>query len=275
MPRVPYTARGDGPPVVLIHGLAGFRESWGALPDAIAGAGGRALALDLPGFGGAPAARGPASTERFAGLLAPFLARVGPAAVVGHSLGAQVALRLAWRAPEAVRSVALLAPVVVPRRPLPPRSAADALAIPALGPVAGRAAIALARRDPARRRASILSAAGDPSRLRPGSPEDALLAEAAARLARADLRPFARWASSALRHGALVDAALCPVPALVVAGGRDPLVPAAHVGRLMRAMPRARLLSDPAVGHFPHIEDAGAVCAAVVGHAVPAREVAR
>lgn len=270
MPHVPHIARGTGPAVLLVHGLAGFKESWGPLPDAIARGGGRALALDLPGFGAAPAPRRPATTDLYAEGLVPVASALAPVAIVGHSLGAQVALRLAALLPDAVSAVALIAPVVVPRRPAIPRTMVGAVSLPVAGPALARAAIVAARRDPGRRRRAILSAAGDPDRLRPGSPEAALVDEAAARLGRQDAGAFATWASTALRRGALADAALCRPPALVVAGARDRLAPPGDMDRLMAILPDGRFLGGPRIGHFPHLEQADEVVAAVSAHVVPA-----
>ncbi len=45
---------GTGPAVLLIHGLNGFKEGWGPLPQALAAAGLRAVAVDMPGFGASP-----------------------------------------------------------------------------------------------------------------------------------------------------------------------------------------------------------------------------
>jgi pimeloyl-ACP methyl ester carboxylesterase len=264
---VPYIARGEGPPVVLIHGLGGFKEAWGALPDALVAAGRRVYAVDLPGSGAAlRPRRRTVSSRGHARALAPWIDDLGPVAIVAHSLGAQVALMLAADRPGRVASLALLAPVVVPGVRRAPRSVADLLSVPVAGPLLAHSAIAPARRRHERCRASILGAAGDPSRLRPGSREALLLEEAAARLRYADLRAMTTWASSALRTGALVDAATVRAPVLLVVGGRDRLTPAADVDRLVRVLGDARLVLLPGVGHFPHLEAPERTLAEVVGH---------
>ncbi|MFP5450862.1 MAG: alpha/beta fold hydrolase [Thermoleophilia bacterium] len=264
---VPYIARGEGPPVVLIHGLGGFKEAWGALPGALAAAGRRVHAVDLPGSGAAPRPRrGTVSSRGHARGLAPWIDDLGPVGIVAHSLGAQVALMLAAERPGGVSSLALLAPVVVPGVRRVPRSVTDLLSVPVAGPLLAHAAIAPARRRHERCRASILGAAGDPSRLRPGSREALLLEEAAARLRHADLRAMTAWASSGLRAGALPAAATVTTPTLVVVGERDRLTPPADIDRLARVLGGPRILRLPGVGHFPHIEACGPTLDAVVAH---------
>jgi len=86
----------DGPPVVLIHGLGASAEIWSANIGALA-AGHRVFVPDLPGFGRTAMPPGmdfsPAAYSRF---VRDFMAAlgIGRAALVGHSLGGGVALRV-------------------------------------------------------------------------------------------------------------------------------------------------------------------------------------
>ncbi len=268
-PDVPITNEwGDGPPALFIHGLGGFKEAWGGLPRAAAAAGLHAVAVDLPGAVGAPTAAG-CDAVAHAVALAPLLDRLGSGVgLVGHSLGAQVALRLARARPGLVRRLVLIAPVVAPRPPTLrlPRGPAELLLVPALGRPLARLAIAAARRDPARRRAAFLGVVGARREPPPDSPEGRLVQEAADRLARADLRCFTEWAADGLRRGALRSAACAIAPTLVVAGARDPLVSRADLARLMATLPDAHALVLAGAGHFPHLEGAPATTAAVVAH---------
>lgn len=253
--------------MVLLHGLGGFKEAWGAVPDGLVAAGRRVYALDLPGSGASPRPRrAPVSSARHAAALAEWIDDLGPSAVVAHSLGAQVALTLAVGRPGRVTALALLAPVAVPGGRRVPRSITDLLAVPVAGPVLAHAAIAPARRRHERCRASFLGAAGDPSRLRQGSREALLLEEAAARLRHADLRAMTTWASSGLRAGALAAAATVTAPTLLVVGERDRLTPPADIDRLTRVLGGPRVVTLPGVGHFPHLEAPGPTLDAVVAH---------
>ncbi len=105
--------RGAGVPLLLLHGFMGRGSSWGALGTALAREF-RLVAVDLPGHGRSGSPRDPlrAGVERTAADLAVILARAGcaPAHVIGYSLGARVALRLAVAHPEAVRRLVLESP---------------------------------------------------------------------------------------------------------------------------------------------------------------------
>lgn len=100
--------------VVFVHGWQGDRTVW---RDVIAALGDdvRAIALDLPGSGDASDAPGPYTLERFAAHVGDVVESQGlaPAVIVGHSMGAKVAVRLAIDAPELVRGLVLVAPVPV------------------------------------------------------------------------------------------------------------------------------------------------------------------
>jgi 2-succinyl-6-hydroxy-2,4-cyclohexadiene-1-carboxylate synthase len=106
-------ARGAGLPLLLLHGFMGRGSSWGGHARAFARHF-RLVVVDLPGHGrsGSPIDAARASVERTADDLATILAREGwtPAHVLGYSLGARIALRLAAAYPEALRSLVLESP---------------------------------------------------------------------------------------------------------------------------------------------------------------------
>jgi len=105
--------RGSGTPLLLLHGFTGRGSSWGAHAQALARTF-RIVVVDLPGHGrsGIPADPARASVERTADDLAAILVLTGcsPAHVLGYSLGARIALRLAVTHPEAVRRLVLESP---------------------------------------------------------------------------------------------------------------------------------------------------------------------
>jgi 2-succinyl-6-hydroxy-2,4-cyclohexadiene-1-carboxylate synthase len=105
--------RGAGVPLLLLHGFTGRGSGWGAHATALARQF-RLLVVDLPGHGRSGIPRDPAraGVERTADDLATILRREGcaPAHVVGYSLGARVALRLAVEHPDAVRRLVLESP---------------------------------------------------------------------------------------------------------------------------------------------------------------------
>ncbi len=105
--------RGAGAPVLLLHGFTGRGSGWADHATALARSF-RVIVVDLPGHGrsGIPTGPGRASVERTAGDLAAILQRTGsaPAHVVGYSLGARIALRLAIDAPDTIRRLVVESP---------------------------------------------------------------------------------------------------------------------------------------------------------------------
>jgi pimeloyl-ACP methyl ester carboxylesterase len=108
---VEYHVGGEGPPLLLLHGLAGSTRNWVELvPDLLGRY--RVISVDLPGHArSAPLARG-ATMEDFAATAAAVLEAEGvqQATVAGHSFGGLVALRLARSRPELVRALLLVSP---------------------------------------------------------------------------------------------------------------------------------------------------------------------
>jgi len=259
---------GTGPAVLLVHGLNGFKEGWGPLPEALAAAGARAVAVDLPGFGASPRlARGRTGPGSLARALEPLVSSLAPAGLIGHSLGTQVAMILAARRPETVGRMALLAPWVLPRpMRLPPRGVSDLVQIPLVGPALARLAIARLRRSPERRREAFLSAIANPGALTGEPAMAALLREASDRLSTADVRAIADWASRGLGTDVRPLVPRLSQPTLVVVGALDRVTRPAGAEWLAGALPAGRLLRLPDVGHFPHLEKTGTVLPAVVGH---------
>ena len=107
--RLRWFAGGEGPPLVLVHGLGGAASNWVELAPELARAN-RVIAVDLPGHGGSAPLPALPNLEPFADRLALVLEREGahPAVVVGHSLGCVVGLRLAMRRPDLSRGLVLI-----------------------------------------------------------------------------------------------------------------------------------------------------------------------
>jgi len=106
-----YFVGGEGPPVVLLHGLGGFAANWRLIAPALATER-RVLLPELPGHGASePLGRAAETLDPFADAAAAVAEHEGalPAPWIGHSMGGLVSLRLAARRPDAVRGVALVA----------------------------------------------------------------------------------------------------------------------------------------------------------------------
>jgi pimeloyl-ACP methyl ester carboxylesterase len=104
--RLHYVERGDGPPLVLLHGNGSMIESSGLID--LAARSHRVIVFDRPGFGHSSRPRRVTWTaDAQARLVHAALAQIGVtrALVLGHSWGASVAVALALRCPQAVRGL--------------------------------------------------------------------------------------------------------------------------------------------------------------------------
>lgn len=108
---VKETGKGEGVPVVLLHGFGASHEAWERVQEPLS-AETRVLACDLPGHGGSfdyPQAGAPKVAAN--AVLAHLDARgIAAAHFVGHSMGGAVAALAAMFQPERVASLTLLAP---------------------------------------------------------------------------------------------------------------------------------------------------------------------
>jgi pimeloyl-ACP methyl ester carboxylesterase len=106
--RLRYFLGGQGPPLVLVHGLGGAAVNWIEVARTLAGRF-RLLVPDLPGHGGSSPLVDAATLDPYADRLARLAEHEGieRAAFAGHSLGALVALRLAVGRPERVSALVL------------------------------------------------------------------------------------------------------------------------------------------------------------------------
>src|SRR5215203_5568368 len=208
---VHVTLDGEGPPLLMIHGFAAsaatFRRLAPLLNDRLS-----LIAPDLPGFGFSErAADADHSHEANAALLLELLDRLDIArvAVLGHSIGAAIALRLATTAPERVTRIVLAGGPgqVDPVLPAFLRPAAE-LIVPAL---AGNAGV----------QRWLLNAAMAPE----SQMDDATLASY---LAAARVRGNAETLVAMLtqtRHGPPPELSQISAPALVITGERDRYFP--------------------------------------------------
>src|SRR5881398_2245900 len=105
--RLRYLVAGEGEPLVLIHGLGGAAANWLALAPLLL-PGRRVLIPELPGHGGSAPLPAAPSLNGFADRIALLAEReLGQTAVVGHSLGGAISLRMAIRRPDLVSGLVL------------------------------------------------------------------------------------------------------------------------------------------------------------------------
>jgi len=104
------SGKGEGNPILLVHGFAGDRTTWAAVAAGLKRAGRRVIVVDLPGHGLTNSVAN-AATDLSADLPAFLDAlKLSKVEIVAHSLGAVAALGLATAAPGKVASISLIAP---------------------------------------------------------------------------------------------------------------------------------------------------------------------
>ncbi|MFG3497328.1 alpha/beta fold hydrolase [Streptomyces sp. NPDC047928] len=236
-------------PVVLLHALPFGSAMWDAQARSLRARGHRVVALDQRGFGAAPLGdpAPPPSLEVVADDLVRALDERGMDRVVlvGSSMGGYAAMAFLRRRPERVAALALLAA----------RGTADGAEA-----AAGRRAFADAMLDGARRDGIVAATTpllvGATTRARRPEVVARVMADAAA----ADPAAVA-WAQRAIadRPDSLDVLRAADVPAVVVAGGEDGLVPVAEAGATADALPRGKLVVVPDAGHLQPLECPGEV----------------
>ncbi|MFI5040600.1 MAG: alpha/beta fold hydrolase [Acidimicrobiales bacterium] len=107
---VSYRMAGDGPTIVLIHGIAGSSTTWRAVMPALAERY-TVVAPDLLGHGHSAKPRGDYSLGAYASGIRDLLVVLGKERVtlVGHSLGGGVAMQFAYQFPEWAQRLVLVA----------------------------------------------------------------------------------------------------------------------------------------------------------------------
>jgi pimeloyl-ACP methyl ester carboxylesterase len=225
---------GDGPPVVVLHGWGGRIESVGPILRCLDGSF-RVLALDLPGFGEAPAPRGVWGTPDYAIFVRDVLAEasVDKAFFVGHSFGAKTVLYLAATHPGIADKIVLT-------------GAAGLRTAPSLAARAKRLLSSAART------AGLLGPPG--KRIR-----DAVYD----RIASQDYRDAGPLRPILVRavHEDLTE--LLPrvsVPTLLIWGSADDAAPLSHGETMERLIPDAGLVVFEGAGHFAYLDEAGRFC---------------
>ncbi|MEV1315157.1 alpha/beta hydrolase [Micromonospora arborensis] len=201
------------PPVVLVHGLAVSHRYLTPLAVALASTH-PVYVPDLPGFGLTEHPEGAYDVQRHAEHLAAWLAayRLPPVCLLGHSFGAEVAAALAATRPEAVRALVLAGPTSDPA----------------------------ARSHRAQLGRWLLDALGEAPLQAPILGRDIWNA-----------RPWRVLAtlSHSLRNTIESDLVQITAPTLVVAGERDPVVPAQWRAQAVRLVPDANLVVVPGASH--------------------------
>lgn len=245
-----FEALGDGPPVLILHGLFGSGSNWRQVARELASSS-RVLAVDLRNHGASPWADTMSYLEMADDVLRLMeRENVSAPAVIGHSMGGKVAMALALMYPDQVDRLTVvdIAPV-----PYADRLSAFAEAMRAIDTLH-----AASREEVRQRLASLVPDAGV---------VPFLMQNLVARNAHFDWR---------LNLGAILGAipALCGFPqelrslrftgpVQVIAGARSDYVAPADAQAFRPMFPQARVEVIDEAGHWVHADRPGAFIAAV------------
>ncbi len=246
--RVRYLEAGNGPPLVLVHGLGHSSTAWARTIDALA-ARHRVVAPDLPGFGGslAPTTREYGTPGYFSSVVGCFIdaLALAPCDAIGHSGGALAVLLDAAERPGRYRHIVLVDPAGFTRMPRALAFGASSLA----------GALMRLTRSRAVRRALYATAFYDPKRVDEATVDELVARDATPGAGSPVVTSFARFYEYCRRADA-AGARTEPlgVPALVVWGAEDRLFHIRGAEAVRRVLPHARVEALERCGHCPHIE---------------------
>jgi pimeloyl-ACP methyl ester carboxylesterase len=261
--RLHYAMRGEGTPVVLLHGNAVTQADFQAsgLMDQLARRH-QVIAFDRPGFGHSSRPRDRLWTPRAqAELLRRALTGLGirRPVVVGHSMGTMVALAMALDYPDEVAGLVLIGGYYYPKLRVDALLTAP-VALPVLGDVMRYTVTALSARAMLNR---MVEGMFSPRAVPPGFltavPRELMLRPLQLRANAEDaafMMPEARSLSK--RYSEL------RIPMTLIAGAQDKVVdPRAHSRRFHEEYPQSRFQLLPDAGHMAHYGALDQVCAAV------------
>ena len=240
--RVAYRDEGAGEVLLLIHGIGGSSNSWSGVIPLLAKKY-RVIAPDLLGHGESDKPRGDYSVGAFAVLLRDFLDAldIPQVTVIGHSLGGGIAMQFAHQHGEYCKRIVLISSGgfggdvgrVLRVLSLP----GSELVLPV---IASRPAIL------ASNALRALMGSSDSFQASP-SLSNRDNRQAFLRTLRAVV-DFRGQAVSALNRVCMV------LPAMIISGDQDRVIPVEHARAAHRTMPNSRLHIIPGVHHYPPTE---------------------
>jgi pimeloyl-ACP methyl ester carboxylesterase len=252
--KVRFNIAGSGPPVVLIHGVAGRAAQWDQTMAQLADHH-TVIAPDLLGHGESAKPRGDYSLGAFASGVRDLLIGldIEGATVVGHSLGGGIAMQFAYQFPERCQRLVLVSSGGLGQDVHPVLRAATLPGSELVLPVIAHEKLLDL--------VSLVPRALGKIGLRTG-PDIAEMAHGYASLSNAEGRAaFIHTVRAVIDPtGQRVNASdriylASKMPTLIIWGRRDRIIPVAHAEPAHEGMPGSRLELFDGAGHFPHLED--------------------
>jgi pimeloyl-ACP methyl ester carboxylesterase len=251
--RVSYRRAGNGPLLVLLHGIAGSSATWEDVIPRLSGCH-TVIAPDLLGHGDSSKPRGDYSLGAYANLIRDLLGALGEerGTIVGHSLGGGIALQFAYQFPERCERLVLVSSGGLGRELHPLLRAAALPGAEVVLPwlcVAGRHGVGTVARALGR---IGLRASADLEEIwrNFASLEEPDARQAFLHTVRAIIDLGGQRVSATDRL--YLASAL---PTLIIWGERDPLIPARHGHEAHEKIPGSRLEIFSGAGHFPYRDD--------------------
>ncbi len=249
-----YLVAGDGPPLVLLHGVGDSAYTWQYVMPALALTH-RVYAPSMPGFGGSARPRVDYSPEFFTAFAFRFLdaLRIGRTGLVGNSLGGMIAMRMALSRPERVETLTIVDSAGLGRGISP---LMRLLTVPGIGKmVTVWNKTAVGARQWALQMAAHLFA--HPTRApKEWVRELSWMAQTPGYLEAtvATVRGGSTIKGQRKRLILLDELPYLEMPVLVVWGKKDRVVPKRHARAAVERLPNGRLSLVKDCGHLPHME---------------------
>jgi pimeloyl-ACP methyl ester carboxylesterase len=270
---IDFGGAGDGPLLVLVHGLGGSWTNWLAFAPLLTDHA-RLLAVDLAGHGRTPAAGRRTDVRANQRLLGSFLREVvaRPAILVGNSMGGMISLMQADADPDSVAGLVLLNPALPRPRGVRPDPATARLFAMMMVPRVSEAF--MARRRARTSAEDLLAETLNRCCVNPHRVPPHVVAELVAGLRERAATPgYDRGLARAARSVVYTLARQQPMtgivqsvaqPTLLIHGTGDRLVPV-QVARYVAALrPDWRVEILDGRGHIPQLEDAPAAASIVL-----------
>lgn len=260
--RRAFRLYGEGPAVVLIHGIGDSSATWAGLVREL-GRDYTVIAPDLLGHGASDKPRADYSVAAYANGVRDLLGVLGidRATLVGHSLGGGVAMQFAYQFPERTERLVLVSAGGVGREVTPVLRAVSLPVAAALLSLLGLPGMRWYTRVVVGLLKCLNTDLGQDApafvRLVDALP-DATSRNAFVR----SLRAVVDWRGQAIT---MLDRCYLAegMPTLLLWGTRDSVIPVRHAYRAHAAMPGSRLEIFHGAGHFPFTADPARFLAAV------------
>ncbi len=251
--RMRYRVTGDGPPILLLHGIGQSLEDWSEQHELLA-ARHTVYSVDLPGFGWSEALPARATLSRTVDAIRLFTDALGLRAampVVGNSLGGAVAMGLAARYPGRVSHLVLVDSAGFGA------DAVEALRLITV-PVAGELLMRPSWKNSTLAVRSIFAdrAYATDERIRHAFERGSRPSHRRTMLQLARSLGTARGIKPGWRASLIAAVARRDRPTLIMWGDRDRILPFTHFAAATRALPDASTHVFEGAGHAPQIERA-------------------